>query len=516
MTGDTIPPCRAACPAGIDIPAFLTHLGHHHPERAAEVIFADNPLGHSCGLICPAPCESVCRRRALDGAVAIRLMKAVTAESLPGPLPHPTPAPATGFRVAIVGSGPAGLAAADLLARQGHAVTIFEALPVAGGMLRTGIPDWRLPAPVVEREIARITAMGVILTLGTEIRDPTRLRARGFDAVLLATGLPYSRPAPFSGGTVMGGVEFLRAVRLGDPPRIGGAAVVIGGGNVACDVAATAKRLGTASVTLISLESRETMPAHAVEIDGALADGVLMRHGWGVAAADTGGVTLHRCLSVFDSEGRFRPRFDAADTQTLPADTILLAIGQTGSPSPEGIDAVAGDLALGPGTVVAAVGSGKDAARRIHAALTGKTIDTPPAVPVAPLGPDAIGEPARCLRCDLCHGCGACEEACRTIGPALLWMTGDGAGRKVHIPNPAMADACLGCGACVAACPTGAMTLRDQGGQRVLLRVGRVLSRQPLRTCAVCGTAFATPRQTGETTCPGCRRVITARRLGGW
>ncbi|MCK7490684.1 MAG: FAD-dependent oxidoreductase [Comamonadaceae bacterium] len=241
-------PCHGTCPANIDIPSFMAHLGHGDYRATIEVIRRDNPLPLTCGLVCPAPCESACVRGSHDGAVFIRPLKAMAAEHClaDGGYPRPEIAPDSGKRIGIVGSGPAGLTAAYYLRTHGHQVEIFEAQEHAGGMLRYGIPAYRLPPELLEQELEQIKVLGIPIHTGAKIDRLEDFR-KNYDAVFVGPGTQTARLLPIDGAHhpfVLGGIDFLRAVRSGEPVRVGPRVVVVGGGNVAIDVALTALRQG--------------------------------------------------------------------------------------------------------------------------------------------------------------------------------------------------------------------------------------------------------------------------------
>lgn len=579
------PPCQQACPAHIDIPSFLAHVGRGNHAEAVQVILRDNPLPLSCGLICPAPCESACLRGATQQAVFIRPMKAVAAlHSLDGDgYPLPERAPPSGRTVAVLGSGPAGLTAAHFLTLAGHAVTVFEAQPQAGGMLRYGIPAFRLPPELLDRELAQLQRLGVAIVTAHPVAHLDDLS--GFDAVFLAPGTQLSRRLPLTGidlPFVLGGLDFLRAVRHSDDPlggpRVGPRVVVVGGGNVAVDVAMTARRQGATSVDMVCLESASEMPAHPHEVAEARAEGVILRSGWGPVQVDgNGSITFQRCLRVFDEQRRFAPQFDLADTLTLAADHVLLAIGQaadltvldgSGIACVRGLISAAreslqtarpgvfagGDAAHGPRTAVEAVRAGKQGAAAIHAYLTNSPMPADWDQPqrrdsVSPLpvdataretlhrtampelavterigyraiecglsDPMAVDEASRCLRCDICIGCGLCELACSEVGAEALRLESTPAGRLafVHFLRPAAR--CIGCGACTQVCPTGAIRLEDEDSERRTIFTGTVLHREQLNRCGRCGTAYVGQAQAQRTghggLCPACARTAWAR-----
>ena len=326
-------PCHRTCPANIDIPSFIAHLGHGDYRATIEVIRRDNPLPLVCGLVCPAPCESACVRGGSNGPLFIRTLKAKAAEHClaEGGYPKPEIAPDTGRRIGIVGSGPSSLTAAYYLRTYGHEVEIFESLEKAGGQLRYGIPAYRLPPELLEQEIDQIRAIGVVIHTGAAIPNLEVFR-KDYDAVFLGLGTQRSRMIPIEGVQqpfVLGGIDFLHAVRSGQPVRVGPRVVVIGGGNVSIDVALTALRQGAQHVDLTSLEKRRDMPASPHEIEIAVAEGVQLHPGWGPLRIDEDGqVTLHYCEQTRDVDGRFNPVFDDARLLKLEADQVILATGQ--------------------------------------------------------------------------------------------------------------------------------------------------------------------------------------------
>jgi NADPH-dependent glutamate synthase beta subunit-like oxidoreductase len=309
-------PCHNTCPANIDIPSFIAHLGRGDYRSTIEVIRRDNPLPLTCGLVCPAPCESACVRGSGDGAVFIRPLKAKAAEHClaEGGYPKPEIAPDTGKRIGIVGSGPAGLTAAYYLRTYGHQVEIFEAQEKAGGMLRYGIPAYRLPPDLLEQEIDQIRVLGIPIHTGAAVGSLEAFR-KDYDAVFLGLGTQRSRLIQVDGVQqpfVLGGIDFLRAVRSGEQVRVGPRVVVVGGGDVSIDVALTALRQGATHVDLTALEKRRDMPASPHEIELAVAEGVKLR-GLGAAAHEEDEVTFQFCERVKDENGKFDPKFDAPD-----------------------------------------------------------------------------------------------------------------------------------------------------------------------------------------------------------
>ncbi|MDM7922889.1 MAG: FAD-dependent oxidoreductase [Pyrinomonadaceae bacterium] len=460
--------CQVACPVHTDARGYVRAIAEGRFEEAYLIARGPNPFASICGRICGAPCEIACRRGKIpkvnddgkfvgqDRPIAIRALKRFACEKAgPDVLPvgevldsiidfEPTVAAdaeemasllraatnghvvkGDGSRVAIIGAGPAGLSAAHDLALLGFRPTVFEAEPVAAGMLAVGVPAYRLPRELIEKEIAVIEALGVEIRCGVRIgRDISFAQLRkDFAAVVIAVGAKSSRGLGLpgeSGPGVIGGVDLLRAVSLSEPFEAGDSVVVIGGGNVAYDVARsvvrqiafdaarTAARLaGTTRVHLVSLESAEEMPADTIEIVEGDEEGIERSNGWGpteIVRDDAGrvtGVRFRRCLRVYDENRKFAPVYDDKDTRTIACDTVLLAVGQapalgfledggqdvermrgdwlkvdrdTLSTTAPGVF-VTGDLAHGTRLLIDAVASGKAAARSVYHYLTGRKIE---------------------------------------------------------------------------------------------------------------------------------------------
>ncbi len=387
-------PCTFACPAGIKAHGYVSLVRSGEYEKAFQLVLETTPLIGSLGRACYAPCEESCTRGDLEGSLPIRRIKRFVADrhyaAGDGPgLEAPEP---DGKRVAIVGSGPAGLTAAWQLRLRGHQVKIFEAAPEPGGALRLAIPSYRLPAEVVERDIANVTAIGVEIETGKRVEDLETLREDGFDAVLLATGTPFSARLGVPGEEldgVVGALDFLRDVKLGAAPDLTGKTVaVIGGGNVAIDAARSVRRLGAAKVHQVSLESRPEMPAHDFEVEEALAEDVVLHDSWGIRGFRGEGavsaVELKRCTAVFNAEGRFDPAYDESETDELACDAVVVAIGMRRERAIEADPVTlqtaepwlfaAGDVVSGPTLITTAVGSGRRAAAMIDRFLGGESL----------------------------------------------------------------------------------------------------------------------------------------------
>jgi NADPH-dependent glutamate synthase beta subunit-like oxidoreductase/Pyruvate/2-oxoacid:ferredoxin oxidoreductase delta subunit len=485
-TTEPIAPCQAGCPAGTDAGRYVGLLAQGRYDEAYAVAAEVNPFASVCGYICTAPCEAVCRRGTLDEPIAIRTLKRFAAEH--GTLPAiPKPAVRRRERVAIVGGGPAGMSAAYYLARLGYGVTVFEAMPVPGGMMAIGIPDYRLPRETLRADIDRILALGVELRLDTAMgRDfqLSDLEGQGFDAVFLSTGAPRSRRLGVPGDELPGVVPatvFLKQVNLGEPVRLAGEVVVVGGGSTAMDAARSAIRRGAAHVTVLYRRGRSDMPAQHEEVEAAEHEGiaivtgtivteVLARDGRAVAvrtqrrqpaaAAPAGGRTSW--VPVEGSEAE------------LTVTTVLVAIGEEPDPSilppGTGIEVSAwagivadprtsatgragvfagGDVVSGPKTIIDAVASGRRAAGAIHEFLSG-----------APNGEAAIlrevrygTPPEKSLRLDLAERPRA-HAPLPVLDPSTLTTSAPGFDEAAA---RAEASRCFRCDA-IYSCPTVAVT----------------------------------------------------------
>ena len=420
--------CRHACPVHTDASGYVQAVARGDYALGYRIARGPNPFASICGRVCGAPCETACRRGSIDRPVSIRAIKRTTTErhgvetvpdlretlamsTAAGSL---TPTP-RGKKVAVVGAGVAGMTCAHDLARLGYAVTVLEAMPEPGGMLRYGVPKFRLPADLVAREVAAIVDLGVELRcgvrVGTDVTLPD-LRRQGFDAVFVGAGLWRSRSLPLPGKELAGivpGLRHLHDFNVGAKVPPLGRVVVIGGGDVAYDCARTAARLpGTTSVTLMCLESLEQMPASDVEILEGDEESIVRRNGIGpvaFAGADgrVTGVVARRASRVFDEQGRFAPVLEEGTDETIPCDTVLLAVGQEGDltllAGVEGVEIgrggtvktdfatgrtsvswlfAGGDVALGPRLFIDAVAQGQRAARSIHEDLSGERLEKDP------------------------------------------------------------------------------------------------------------------------------------------
>jgi len=399
-------PCSHECPAGNDVLGFVSLVREGKYAEAWRLIIENNPLPGVCGRVCSHPCETACNRSQVDEPVAIHALERLAAEYIPTVPPFTIERKKQ--KVAVVGSGPAGLSCGYHLARRGYRVTVFEALPVAGGMLRVGIPEYRLPGEVLDREIALIEAMGVEIKTDMQLGKNLDLaELNEYDAVFLAVGA-HTEKAPDIPGInlkeVIPGVDFLKEAKLKGKVKIGRKVVVLGGGNVAFDCARTAHRLGASEVHIVCPEGREDILAEPAEIEQGREEGITI-HSSRLACrvlSEDGRVSGVECLGLrsmsFDESGKLH--FDAIEgsEKVLPADTVILAIGQEPDLSflPEDIkvkggmisvDAngatsrpgyyAGGDAALSERKVAWAIGSGKRSAEAIDRALKGLGVEKP-------------------------------------------------------------------------------------------------------------------------------------------
>ncbi|NOZ26440.1 MAG: FAD-dependent oxidoreductase [Chloroflexi bacterium] len=411
-----IAPCRDACPAHQRAQGYIALIREGRYEDALRVIKEDNPFPGICGRICNHRCEDACNRGKVDDPVNIHALKRFVTDWVYS-RPRVPPEPAERKykeRVAVIGAGPCGLTAAQDLCKMGYSVTVFEALPMAGGMLRVGVPEFRLPSWIVDREVQDIVDLGVELRLNTRVDNLDDIFAEGFDAVLIAVGAHEGRKLPIEGVDLEGvlvNTVFLRDVRLGNPPDFSGKRVmVLGGGNVAIDVARTAVRLGAAEVHMACLEEREKMPAHPWEIEEAEAEGVIIHPGRSfkrILDDGHGRVAGLECLKVtymeFDEEGRLILETEPGSEHVIPCDIVIFSIGQRAGlafiPESSGVGITprstiavnpntlaatrpgvfaAGDATTGTAFVIEAVASGHRAAESIHRYLRGEELEPAP------------------------------------------------------------------------------------------------------------------------------------------
>lgn len=335
-------PCKAECPAHIGIQGYIKLASQGNYKDALELIKTENPLPAVCGRICPHPCESACTRGDIDSPVAIDDIKKFIAQKDLEAEHRFVPRIKHEYdkKIAVIGSGPAGISCAYYLATDGYKVTVFEKEEKLGGMLTLGIPSFRLEKDVINSEIEVLKEIGVEFKTGVEVgKDVTldELRKRGYKAFFIAVGAQGGRMLGLEGedsDDVRTGVDFLRDVNLGKDVKLTGKTIVIGGGNVAIDVARTAVRCGADQVDMFCLESCENMPALNEEVDEALAEDIIINNSWGpkrivVENGNVVGVEFKKCISVFDNNGRFSPKYDENDTKIVEANNVLLSIGQT-------------------------------------------------------------------------------------------------------------------------------------------------------------------------------------------
>ncbi|RLE08458.1 hydrogenase [Candidatus Aerophobetes bacterium] len=405
-----IAPCQAACPAGVDVPAYVTHIANGDFKKAFYVHMQNNPLPGICGRVCYAFCERKCQRRQTDEPIAIRDLKRFIADyAMEEGLFIPPPENPRKEKVAIIGSGPAGLSCAFYLTRLGYLPVIYEALPVAGGTMAMAIPEYRLPRRILNYDIERIKKAGVEIKLSNPVEDIDSLFKMGYQAVFIATGTPQGQKLEIEGEDLEGvitGVDFLKSIFLNGLKRIEGDVVVIGGGNSAVDSARSALRLGARNVTIVYRRMKSDMPATEEEIEDALKEGVkILDMTMPIEIVGNERVGGTRCVKMkpgkFDSSGRRRPVLVEDSEFLLKADMVIISIGQrpnleflkngkvklnkwgfievnplTMATSQKGVFA-GGDVVSGPATVIEAVATGRKAAIAIDKYLGGDGIIVP-------------------------------------------------------------------------------------------------------------------------------------------
>ncbi len=404
-------PCRAACPAHTDVQAYVGLIAQGKYAEAFEVITSVNPIASVCSMICHHPCEQACRRCTVDEPLAVRHLKrfAIEKSSDYRRSKRRLVQRTKGKSIGIIGSGPSGLTAARDLADLGYGVTLYERHPVLGGMLASAIPPYRLPREVLQEDVDDILSKGIEVKTNCEIGKDVKLDdlVKKHEAVLIAVGLSQSRSISIpgvDGSGVLLAIPFLTDVAFGKKPALGSKVLVIGGGNVAMDVARSARRLGVKNVYMVCLESAEELPAWKWEVDEALEEGIMINHRWGPKAVKRQGdkvlgLEVKKVNSVFDASGRFNPAYDENQTMFFDADTIIITIGQmsnfsflkgsavkidergrvewnqaTQMSSAKGVF-LTGEVVTGPGSAIAAVANGHRAALAIHLYLQGETIE---------------------------------------------------------------------------------------------------------------------------------------------
>jgi len=506
---DRLPPCNAGCPAGEDIQGWLAHAEAGDYEAAWRLLTLENPLPAVMGRVCYHPCEDACNRGHLDESVGINSIERFLGdEAIRRGWVFEKPKSISNKKILVVGAGPSGLSAAYHLARLGHEVEIREAGPFAGGMMRFGIPKYRLPRDILDLEIGRIVDLGVKLHLNAKVDNVLDAKERGgFDAAFLAVGAHIGKRAYIPAGAsarILDAVSVLRSMEGEERPQLGRRVVVYGGGNTALDVARTAKRLGASEAIIVYRRTRERMPAHDSELEEALQEGVMVKWLSTIKQAEGSSITVEKM--VLDEKGFPQP---TGELETLEADSVVLALGQdvdlsllNGVPGLEIADGVVkvganmmsghpgifagGDMVPSERTVTVAVGHGKKAARHIDAWLNGRTYrkprDSQPASfdklnpwyysdapktlrPMLDIvrrqstfdevfrGLDeksALFEARRCLSCGNCFECDNCYGVCPDNAVIKL-----GAGKRFEFNY----DYCKGCGLCAAECPCGAIEM---------------------------------------------------------
>ncbi len=505
---DRLPPCNHACPAGENIQAWLYRAEAGDYFEAWKSLVENNPLPAIMGRACYHPCESACNRGQLDQPVNIHAVERFLGdEAIRRGWQFDAAPRSSGKHVLVVGSGPSGLSAAYHLSRLGHKVTIYEAGPAAGGMMRFGIPKYRLPREILNAEIARIVNLGVTIRLNTRVDDLAGvLEGKEFDAVFLAVGAHVSKRAYIPAGDaskILDALGVLRSVDGGQPPELGRRVLVYGGGNTALDVARTARRLG-AETLIVYRRTREKMPAHDFEVQEAIEEGIQFR--WLSTIKEAGESSFKVEKMRLDEKGFPQP---TGEFETIQADSLVLALGQDVDlsfiervPGLEIVNGVVkvnaqmmtghagvfagGDMVPDERTVTVAVGHGKKAARNIDAWLRGAAYPQPAKHELAgfdKLNPwyysdapltvqpvldavrrettfeevvsgldetNALFEARRCLSCGNCFECDNCYGVCPDNAVEKL-----GPGNRFRFNY----DYCKGCGMCVEECPCGAIEM---------------------------------------------------------
>lgn len=505
-----LPLCNHSCAAGEDIQSWLYYAAMGNYREAWRVLVRDNPMPATMGRVCYHPCETACNRSSLDQSVNIHaLERYVGDEAIRHGWTFDRPASESGKHVLVVGAGPAGLSAAYHLRRLGHSVTVYEAGPSAGGMMRFGIPQFRFPRHILDAEIARISALGVAFVLNTRVDDLAELMREGkFDAVFLGTGAQIAHRAYIpacDSAHILDALSVLRNTADDNPPQLGRRVVVYGGGNTAMDVARIARRLGAEEPLVVYRRTRERMPAHESELRDAVEEGIKVKWLSAIRRADEHSFTVEKM--TLDQNGSPQP---TGEFENIEADSLVLALGQDVDMSfMEGLKDLenenglirvnehmmtphtgvfaGGDMVSTQRTVTAAIGHGKKAARNIDAFLRGEEFVPAPKHGLATfekLNPwyysqveestqpvlepvrrattfdevlgdldetHALLESSRCLSCGNCFECDNCYGFCP-----------DNAVAKTPGKGPVYEfkyDYCKGCGICAAECPSGAIQM---------------------------------------------------------
>jgi NADPH-dependent glutamate synthase beta subunit-like oxidoreductase len=509
---DRLPPCNDGCPAGENIQQWLYHAESGDYERAWRALVIDNPMPAVMGRVCYHPCQTACNRASVDEAVGINAVERFLGdEAIRRRWSFTTQAPASGKRVLVVGSGPAGLSAAYHLRMLGHEVSIYEAEAIAGGMMRFGIPRYRLPRLILEAEIGRILALGIDLELKRPVTNlPVTMKEGNFDAAFLAVGAGVGKRAYIPAGDsarVLDAVSVLHSMEDESPPQLGRSVVVYGGGDTAIDAARTARRLGATDAIIVYRRTRERMPAHETEVEEAEQEGVQMRWLSTITEVDESRIEVERM--ELDESGFPQP---TGEIEELAADCVVLALGQESdlrllSSMPD-VTVAGGAVQVGPDlmtgregvfaggdvvpserTVTTAIGNGKKAARAIDAWLSGKASpagaeparhevatfdhlntwyysDAPRTIqPTLDLArridtfdevvggldeTNALFEARRCMSCGNCFECDNCFGVCPDNAVMKLEP-----GLRYRFDY----DYCKGCGLCAVECPCGAIVM---------------------------------------------------------
>jgi 2-oxoacid:acceptor oxidoreductase delta subunit (pyruvate/2-ketoisovalerate family) len=505
---DRLPPCNHQCPAGEDIQGWLFHAESGDYEAAWRHLTRDNPFPAIMGRVCYHTCESACNRGKIDEAVGINSVERFLGdEAVKRGWTFAAPEKESGKKVLIVGAGPSGMSAAYHLRRLGHAVTVMDAGPFLGGMMRFGIPKYRLPREVLDAEMQRIVDMGVAVRLNSKVdRILDTMQQENFDAAFLAVGAHIGKRAMIPSGDaakIVDAISVLRSMEGEDKPMLGRKIVVYGGGNTAVDVARTVKRMGAEPI-IVYRRTRDKAPAHDFEIEEALQEGVMIKWLSTIKQAGEKEITVEKM--ALDDKGFPQP---TGEFETLEADSVVLALGQdvdlgllNGVPGLEVNDGVVkvgsnmmtghpgifagGDMVPAERNVTVAVGHGKKAARHIDAWLRGAVPQNVPKHELASFeklntwyysdapktvrpmldiirrqstfeevqgGLDetnALFEARRCLSCGNCFECDNCYGVCPDNSVIKL-----GPGKRFQFNY----DYCKGCGVCVAECPCGAIKM---------------------------------------------------------
>ena len=508
---DRLPPCNKQCPAGEDIQGWLFHAESGDYESAWRHLTRDNPFPAIMGRVCYHSCEGVCNRGQIDAPVGINSVERFLGdEALKLGWKLTAPSSESGKKVLVVGAGPSGMSAAYHLRRLGHSVTVFEAGPMLGGMMRFGIPKYRLPRDVLEAEMQRVVDLGVKVNLNTKVDNILNTMQDGkFDAAFLAVGAHIGKRARIPAGDaakIVDAISLLRSMEGEEKPMLGRRVVVYGGGNTAIDVARTAKRMG-AEPLIVYRRTRDKMPAHDFEMEEAIQEGIMVKWLSTITQAEESSLTIEKM--ALDDKGFPQP---TGEFETIEADSLVLALGQDvdlglldGVPGLEVTDGVVkvapnmmtghpgifagGDMVPAERNVTVGIGHGKQAARHIDAWLRGEEHVPAPQHEVAnfeKLNPwyyadapktvrpmldiirrqstfdevqggldesTALFEARRCLSCGNCFECDNCYGVCPDNAVIKL-----GPGKRFEFNY----DYCKGCGMCVAECPCGAIKMEAE------------------------------------------------------